>query len=268
MNTTAQEISVIIPAYNGERFIAQAIASARRQNPPVSEIVVVDDGSTDGTAEVVKGVAGVRYVYQANQGLAAARNHGIRVSRGNLLCFLDADDQLTDSKTEVQFPMLAENPTLDIVNGFTQRVVITGWDGVEPVYREIGEPQFYLSLGSAIIRRSVFDKVGLFDEHLAVTPEHRTTAPQCGDVDWYLRAKESGIRMRFHREVMQYYLRHDRNLTLQRDLQNQYLVRVFKRSLDRRRSQAAGRAPQSWDWSEETRGLSDLSPHLGSRTFE
>ena len=74
--------------------------------------------------------------------------------------------------------------------------------------------------------------------------------------------------MRFHREVMQYYLRHDRNLTLQRDLKNQYLVRVFKRSLDRRRSQAAGTAPQSWDWSEETRGLSDLSPHLGSRTFE
>ena len=150
---------MIIPAYNGERFIAQAIASARRQNPPVSEIIVVDDGSTDGTAKVVKGLAGVRYVYQVNQGLAAARNHGFRVSRGNLLCFLDADDRLTGSKTEVQFPMLAENPTLDIVIGFSQRVVITGWDGVEPVYREIGEPQFYLSLGSAIIRRSVFERL-------------------------------------------------------------------------------------------------------------
>jgi glycosyltransferase involved in cell wall biosynthesis len=258
MNTTAQELSVIIPVYNGERFIAQAVASARRQSPPVAEIIVVDDGSTDGTAKVVKGLAGVGYLYQVNQGPAAARNHGFRVSQGNLLCFLDADDRLTGSKTEVQFPMLAENPALDIVIGFSQRVVITGWDGVEPVYNEIGGPVFYLHLGSAIIRRSVFERVGLFDEQLALGE----------DVDWYLRAKESGIRMRFHPEVMQYYLRHDQNVTLQRDLMNQYLVRVFKRSLDRRRSPAAGTAQISWDWSEETRGLSDLGPHPGSRPSE
>jgi len=255
MNTDTQELSVIIPVYNGERFIAQAVASAQHLSPRVAETIVVDDGSTDATAKVVKGLAGVRYVYQTNQGPAAARNHGFRISQGNLLCFLDADDRLTGNKNEIQFPMLAENRALDIVIGFSQRVVIARWDGAEPVYNEIGDPVFYLHLGSAIIRRTVFERVGLFDEHLAVAPEHRSTAAVGEEVEWYLRAKESGIRMRFHSEVMQYCLRHDRNVTLQRKVMNQYLVRIFKRSLDRRRSRPVGTASISLDWSEETQGL-------------
>jgi len=242
--SASERLSVVIPVYNGDRFIAQAVASVQRQNPPVAEIIVVDDGSTDDTAAVAQALPGIRYVRQENRGPSAARNHGFRLSSGSLLCFLDADDRLADNKTHIQMRMLDENPALDIVIGHLQRVVIQTWNGSEPRYAPIGDPMFLLHLGSAIIRRTVFDRIGLFDESLSMGE----------DVDWYLRAKENGIRMRFHQEVVQYRLLHDRNLTLQRDRTNQFLVRTFKRSLDRRRA-GANTPWTAWDWSQEMQDL-------------
>lgn len=89
-------VSIIIPAFNYERYVARAIESALVQDYPSVEVVVVDDGSTDGTAAVAKTfeARGVTVVSQENQGLAAARNTGIRHSKGDLLFFLDADDYL------------------------------------------------------------------------------------------------------------------------------------------------------------------------------
>jgi glycosyltransferase involved in cell wall biosynthesis len=242
--SAAGQLSIVIPVYNGDRFISEAVASARRQNPAAEEIIVVDDGSTDDTAQVVRSLPGVTYAWQENRGPAAARNHGFRLSSGSLLCFLDADDRLADNKTRIQARMLADNPALDIVIGHLQRVVIRSWAGSEPQYAPVGDPMFLLHLGSSVIRRDVFDRIGLFEESLGMGE----------DVDWYLRAKESGIRMRFHAEVVQYRLLHDRNMTLQRDQANQFLIRAFKRSLDRRRSDAKTQWT-TWDWSEETQDL-------------
>ncbi|NCC37254.1 MAG: glycosyltransferase family 2 protein, partial [Chloroflexia bacterium] len=90
-------ISVIIPVYNGERFLAEAIQSVLDQTLPPDEIIVVDDGSTDGSAAVVDRLAStsslpMRYVYQQNQGPAAVRNHGVQVALGAYIAFLNADD--------------------------------------------------------------------------------------------------------------------------------------------------------------------------------
>ena len=241
----APDISLVIPVHNGERFIAQAVRSAQRQTPTPAEIIIVDDGSTDGTATVTTALAGVRYVHQAKGGPAAARNHGVRLARGELLGFLDADDRWTEDKTAVQLKLLEQEPATEIVIGHSQRVILTEWRGDEPVYRSVGEPVFYLHLGSALFRRPAFDRVGYFDERLAMGE----------DVDWYLRAKELGVRIRFHREVTQYYLKHESNVTLQRDETNRFLVRAFKRSLDRRRESAQDAAVPLGDWSEETRWL-------------
>src|SRR5947209_13220762 len=96
-------VSVIIPTYNHGRFIADAIESVLAQTYPVSEIIVVDDGSTDETQEVVEKFGEkVRYIEQANAGVSAARNTGIENSDGDLVAFLDADDTWLPEKIEKQ----------------------------------------------------------------------------------------------------------------------------------------------------------------------
>src|SRR4029450_1113854 len=88
------KVSVVIPCYRQAHFLTEAIASALRQSYSNLEIIVVDDGSPDNTEEVVRRFPGVRYIRQRNQGLAAARNAGVRASTGDFVIFLDADDRL------------------------------------------------------------------------------------------------------------------------------------------------------------------------------
>lgn len=104
-----QTVSIIIPAYNAARYIPRALRSVLSQTYPHLEVVVVDDGSTDDTADVVRGIGDdrVRYLYQANTGQGAARNHGIRASRGEYLAFLDADDIYLPQKAERQVELLS-----------------------------------------------------------------------------------------------------------------------------------------------------------------
>src|ERR1041385_8897165 len=93
VSSRSSGVSVVIPAYNYARFLPAAIDSALWQEYPASEIIVVDDGSTDNTAEVVKGYGErVRYIHQSNAGLPAARNTGIKAARFDHVAFLDADD--------------------------------------------------------------------------------------------------------------------------------------------------------------------------------
>lgn len=115
-------ISVVIPAYNCESFIYQAIESAL--GPEVSEVIVVDDGSTDGTADQVARIthSKLRYVKQANQGVSVARNYGIELARGELIAFLDADDWFLPNKLTRQASLFAANPQLGLVQSGWQRV--------------------------------------------------------------------------------------------------------------------------------------------------
>src|SRR5438045_4181238 len=85
-------VSVIMPVYNGAAYLAGALASISAQTYPRYELVVVNDGSTDDSAAIVQSFPNVRYVYQENQGIAAARNFGVSFSRGELVAFLDQDD--------------------------------------------------------------------------------------------------------------------------------------------------------------------------------
>lgn len=108
-------ITAAIPAYNAERYLGQAIESVLAQTHPCAEIIVVDDGSSDGTAEVAAAFPGVRYIYQANQGDAGARNRAITEATGDLIAFLDADDVWKPEKLRLQAEMFRSKPSLGMV---------------------------------------------------------------------------------------------------------------------------------------------------------
>src|SRR5687768_491351 len=114
---TRSLISVIIPCYNHSHYLSTAIESVLTQSHKAVEIVVVDDGSVDATKQVALSYPGVKYVYQSNQGLSAARNMGIRNSTGQYLVFLDADDWLYPQALQTNLHYLLQNPKAAFVSG-------------------------------------------------------------------------------------------------------------------------------------------------------
>ncbi|QYO63390.1 glycosyltransferase family 2 protein [Leptolyngbya sp. 7M] len=109
------QVSLIIPAYNGERFITKALDSILHQTYSDYEIIVVNDGSTDQTAAVLQPYRErIRYIEQANRGVAAARNRGMALAQGELIAFLDQDDVLLPDKLAVQVECFAQQPEIGI----------------------------------------------------------------------------------------------------------------------------------------------------------
>lgn len=223
-----QLVSVVIPVFNGERFLREAVQSVLDQHYSPLEIIIVDDGSTDGTATVAKALAGpVRYLRQVNQGPAAARNRGIEHAQGSLIAFADADDLWPADKLELQLPYLLRDATIDIVLGRIQQVRLSETDNGQTRAEEFADPAFSVNLGSAIIRKSVFERVGLFDETMRYSE----------DVDWFMRARESSAAIVTLDAVTLLYRQHEQNMTRGKSTSELNVLKALKRSLDRRREQ-------------------------------
>jgi len=220
-------ISTIITCFNSAAFVADAIASVRRHLITVPEIVVIDDGSTDDTAGVIASLAGpdLFYYAQANQGLPSARNAGLARSHGDIITFLDYDDLWTDDKLEIQMALIEKHPELGVAVGYSQTMRMVAGPGGQVAFEPYDQPAPALSMNGAVIRRQVFDTVGLFDE----------TQGYCDDWDWYMRVRELGVNIRIHEDVVHYYRRHDRNMTNKVELGNQHTLQMLKKSLERRR---------------------------------
>jgi len=232
-----ESISVVIPAFNAARFLADAVDSVRRQRPVPIEIIIVDDGSTDETPAVVARLGPpVRGLRQVNRGPAAARNAGFALARGQAIAFLDADDWWTADALEVLHAALITDPELDAAIGLTQ--VMTVPDGAEGISRAVpsGRAGLITTLGSTLIRRRALGRVGLFDETLPYGEE---------DVDWFLRAREAGARFATLSQVTLNYRRHDRNLTQDAGVGSRRLLLSLGRSLARRRAAGNGEIPLS-----------------------
>ena len=172
-------VSAIITGYNYARFLPGAIESVLAQTHLPDEIIVVDDGSTDETAEVVGRYAewGVRYIYRPNGGASAARNTGIRASHGDLIAFLDADDRWLPEKTTLQLAHFARFPWLGIVTGSECQTYESGGKPFFLYRKPVGAASFYPvilvenTIGNpslAIVKRHCFESVGLFDESIAL----------------------------------------------------------------------------------------------------
>lgn len=222
-------VSAVISCYNGAEYVAEAIASIRRQTVPVSEIVVIDDGSTDDSAAVIESLRGedLRYYAQPNQGLPSARNAGLDRCCGDVITFLDQDGLWSDDKTEVQLALLADNPGLGIVVGYVQKFRKVSGQQKAAKFEPYDAPAPALSMNGAAIRREVFETVGRFD------PRQR----YCEDWDWYMRARELGIDIRIHERVVHYHRRHEHNMTNNVEVGNQQTLLMLKKSLQRRRGQ-------------------------------
>jgi glycosyltransferase involved in cell wall biosynthesis len=182
------KVSIIIPSYNSARWLASAVESVRHQTRPADEIVIVDDGSTDGTAALCQTFGkGVKYVHRGNGGLAAARNTGTRESSGDWLLFLDADDILLPNALH-DLLRTAEESDAGVVYGFVlqRRAAATDAQLHGRPYA-VGNPHhpakahFWWTpiptAGCALIRRSLNEEVGGFDENFR----------QVEDAEYWLR---------------------------------------------------------------------------------
>jgi len=222
-------VSVVIPTFNGARFIADGVKNVLAQDYPALEIIIVDDGSLDDTAEAVARLpVDVRYLRQANAGASSARNRGIRDTSGEFVAFLDVDDQWPVGNLERLVDHMAAHPELDVVHGYAQ---ILRLDPRTERYEFEGNPResFPFYIGAGLYRRHVFERVGLFDTELKFAE----------DTDWYQRAEEFGCQVEALEEVTLHVRRHDQNMTRDKSLVELNVLRVLKRSLDRRRGLAA-----------------------------
>lgn len=224
MKPTGPGLSVIIPTRNRAAFVADAIDNVRAQPYDNLEILVVDDGSGDATAEVV-GRYGppVRYIGQPHRGPAAARNHGLRLAQGEFLAFLDDDDLWSPGKIALQLPHLLDEPGLDMVLGHTQRMIRERGQSAGSAFIPYRDPVRLYSLGCGLFRRSAFERVGLLDERMR----------HAEDDDWFMRAQSLHLRVLFLPEVTLYYRFHDGNMSYDKQEKMPDMLRLVKNRLDR-----------------------------------
>ena len=259
MNNRDFFVSVIIPVYNGEAYLWEAVKSIQRQDYTALEIIIVDDGSTDRTAELAKGLRGeIRYMYQQNQGPAAARNRGLKMARGNVIGFLDVDDLWPNNKLHLHLACLTSRPDIDIVQGYIQLLRLNEEVNNKPRWEQLSAPFHCISFGTGLFRRDVFDRVGLLDESL-----HGGE-----DIDWFYRAKERNISVLTLEQVALLYRRHGNNMTHDQDVRKHYFMAALKKVLERRRHQGNGQRthlPRLSDQPGEPVRTSDKEPEQKKR---
>lgn len=229
-------VSVIVPVFDGQRWLADAIGSVRAQTYSPIEIVAVDDGSTDLSAAILAGYPDVHTIRQPNGGCAVARNRGIAGSRGEYLAFIDQDDRWIADKLERQVTLLRERPDAGYALGRQMLFLEPGC----PLPRWFGERSYlfdrphvgYLP-GTMLVRRSTFVRIGVFDE----------AYPTASDGEWLVRAHDTGVPMAVAEEVVIEKRIHDANLSSTPGNTEELLL-ILARSMRRRRAQGnAGVVP-------------------------
>jgi glycosyltransferase involved in cell wall biosynthesis len=234
----AAQISVIIPVYNGEQYLAEAINSVLDQTTPASQIIVVDDGSTDATKLVAEGFGKhIEYIWQEPSGKAAvARNRGLKQARGEYLTFLDADDLWLPDKLSMQLTaLLEENAELvfgQAIEFYSPEMDFEFRDRI----RCTDTPTLTYMAGTMFTTRNIFDRVGLFSEK----------QPIVEFVEWYLRAFELNLKTYHLNHVVLKRRLHGNNSGHTMDARKTDYLRLLKASLDRRRAGADGSNPPDY----------------------
>jgi glycosyltransferase involved in cell wall biosynthesis len=184
LSGNSSNVSVIIPCHNGAAFLAEAIESALSQTIPALEVIVIDDGSTDATADVVACYPQVQYVYQQQQGVSVARNLGLKLSQGEYIVFLDHDDRLMPEALEIGLEAFCLHPNSGFVFGTCKNINANGTP-VQASNRSVLERPYELPIYPSILKgnsihpparhlihRSVFEQIGGFDTSLVVAEDY------------------------------------------------------------------------------------------------
>lgn len=222
-------VSIIIPVYNGERYLGSALQSVFEQDYRPFEVIVVDDGSVDRTADIAKSFQGVRYIYQENQGYVKALNAGLEAADGEFIAFLDADDIWAPNKLSVQVGYLKEHPecglTLCRISNFIDSSFASN-PQIEnsPLLKE------EIGLMTMVARKTVFERVGGFDPTYKLTP----------DWDWIARAKDAGVQVTILPETLMYRRIHDSNMSSDPEACRADVLQAFKASIGRKRQSRSG----------------------------
>lgn len=221
-------VSVIIPVFNGARYLRAALESVFAQTYRPFEVIVVDDGSIDDSGVIAQSFSEVRHIRQENQGVAAARNHGIEAARGEFFAFLDQDDLWTADKLKLQIEYLLNNQDL----GYTltqQQYFLEPGTTLPAWFRKELLTSVHTGwvLGTLVVRRTVFEQVGKF----------ATGYSAANDSDWFFRAKAAGIPMAVVPELLLLKRIHETNDSARAKEILSELLKVVKSSLDRQRSQ-------------------------------
>jgi glycosyltransferase involved in cell wall biosynthesis len=221
-------VSAIIPVFNGERYLEEAIDSVRAQAVEALELILVDDGSTDGSASLARRVApDAALLHQANQGPGSARNAGVRRARGEFIAFLDADDLWVPGKLARQLGAFEREPSLDIVTGLVEQFRSAELDPATSARLSCPDrPIPGMVFGATLIRRAAFERVGPIATDLTLGEA----------IDWFARARALGVSIRQHEEIALRRRLHDTNLTLRHRQSASDYARVLKACLDRRRA--------------------------------
>jgi glycosyltransferase involved in cell wall biosynthesis len=218
-------ISVVIPAFNAEAFLAEGIESVLAQDHACIEVIVVDDGSTDRTAAVASSYP-VTCLRQANGGLAAARNAGVAAARGSFVSFLDADDLWRPSKLSTEIAHLQSHPELDYVLVRMQRSLLPGapWPPGTPA-SWFTEPQPGTLASAGLLRRAVLDRIGPFNTRFRLGP----------DTDWQARAADAGTRWELLPDVLVQYRIHGNNISYDNQAMKHEMFELLRASIARKR---------------------------------
>lgn len=226
---TQSLISCIVPVFNGERYLGEALDSILGQTYQSLEIIVVDDGSTDGTATVASNYGDrIRYFFQSNSGPTAARNLGLDVAQGEFVAFLDSDDLWHKEKLSRQMACFEERSELALCITMVQNFWSPEMHKEKEHFRghRISKPIVGYSAVTLLTRRILFKTVGKFNKGL----QHSA------DTDWFLRAMEKGSPIELLPDVLVYRRLHENNISrkMSGSSKNEYLELV-KKHLDRQR---------------------------------
>ncbi len=229
MNNHLPSISVIIPVYNAEQYLAEALESVLEQSYPPSEIIIVNDGSSDRSRVVAESfVPQVSVLHQSNQGISAARNLGIREAQGDYLAFIDADDIWLKDKLQDQIKVFKQDENVDVVYGHARQFYSP--DLPQEIKEKLLIRQQILPAHVAcamLIKRRAFMRVGLFSTSLVVGV----------DQDWYIRAKDTGLNSVLLPQILFMRRIHEGNQGRRMKHLTNTRLHILKAAIDRRRKE-------------------------------
>lgn len=241
-SSAERSVSVILPVLDGARFIREALDSVMGQKGVDSlalEIVVVDDGSSDGTLDIVAEACPQAVILHTPRlGPAGARNAGLARAKGAVIGFIDHDDLWPEDKLARQLATLDQDPDLDIVVGRTRYHRMPDATPRMLRFTHTDDSLHFVQLGAVLVRRRVFDRIGPFCEQLRFAE----------DYDFFMRARDAGLRIRFVDGLSLIYRLHATNMTNQQPTDQLDFIHGLRRSLKRRRE--AGRAGNLRPFSE------------------